>query len=202
MDGGVGDSKGGHMYYHASQTAGIKVLELGISNHGEPLVYFSRKRENTLVYLSNAVEKYCRETGFEHCGSWYKWASYGFTRDGILLLQEYYPDATYETYKGVSGYIYSTNLLTDGKAQPDIPDAVIAGHPVPVENCEFIPDAYEAIMDAVGAGKMVLQRYEEMSGKMLDWLDRTIRNEYEKAADKPEYRHFLEGKFPFLEELI
>lgn len=196
------EQKGGHMYYHASQTAGIKVLEPGVSNHGEPLVYFSRKRENTLVYLSNAVEKYCRETGFEHHGSWYKWASYGFTKDGILLLQEYYPDATYETYKGVSGYIYSTSMLTDGKAQADIPDAVIAGHPVPVENCEFIPDAYEAIMDAVRAGQMVLQRYGELSEEMLNWIRRITREEYEKSADKPEYRHFLEGKFPLLEEAI
>lgn len=190
------------MYYHASQTAGIKVLNPRTSNHGEPFVYFSRKRENTLVYLSNAVEKFCRETCFEHCGSWYKWASYGFTKDRVLLLQEYYPNATFETYKGVSGYIYSTGLLTDGKVQADIPDAVTAGHPVPVENCEFVPDAYEAIMSAVEAGQMVLQRYEDLNEEMLDWIRRTISKEYEKSADKPEYRHFLKGKFPFLKELI
>ncbi len=93
-------------------------------------------------------------------------------------------------------------MLTDGKAQADIPDAVIAGHPVPVENCEFIPDAYEAIMDAVRAGQMVLQRYGELSEEMLNWIRRITREEYEKSADKPEYRHFLEGKFPLLEEAI
>jgi len=43
------------MYYHASQTANIKVLEPRISNHNIPLIYFSTKRENVLVYLSNAV---------------------------------------------------------------------------------------------------------------------------------------------------
>ena len=52
------------MLYHASGTGGIRVLEPRRSNHGVPLVYFSRKRENVLVYLSNAIEKYCRETGF------------------------------------------------------------------------------------------------------------------------------------------
>jgi nicotinate-nucleotide pyrophosphorylase len=52
-----------NMYYHASQVGGIKQLEPRISNHGVPLIYFSKKRENVLVYLSNAIEKYCKETG-------------------------------------------------------------------------------------------------------------------------------------------
>ena len=60
------------MFYHASQVKNIKELEPRISNHGIPLIYFSRKRENVLVYLSNAVEKYCKETGFEYNGSWSK----------------------------------------------------------------------------------------------------------------------------------
>lgn len=49
--------------FHASQTPGIRVLEPRVSNHGKPLIYFSDCRENTLVYLSNAVEKFCREKG-------------------------------------------------------------------------------------------------------------------------------------------
>lgn len=44
------------MYYHASQIAGIEVLEPRTSNHNTPLIYFSTKRENVLVYLSNAIE--------------------------------------------------------------------------------------------------------------------------------------------------
>ena len=37
------------MYYHASPTGGIRVLEPRPSNHGVPLVYFSDRRENVLV---------------------------------------------------------------------------------------------------------------------------------------------------------
>lgn len=58
------------MYYHASPVKGIKILEPRISNDGSPRVYLSRKRENTLVYLSNAIEKYCKDTGFEYSGIW------------------------------------------------------------------------------------------------------------------------------------
>lgn len=81
------------MYFHASQTADIEYLEPRISNHGIPLLYFSAKRENTLVYLSNAIEKYCRETGYVHHGKWTKWGSYGFTKEGILRLEEYWSNA-------------------------------------------------------------------------------------------------------------
>lgn len=45
------------MYYHASPIGTIKRLEPRVSNHGVPLVYFSKKRENVLVYLSNAIER-------------------------------------------------------------------------------------------------------------------------------------------------
>lgn len=61
------------MYYHASPIGTIKQLEPRTSNHGVPLVYFSKKRENVLVYLSNAIERYCKETGFSYDGRWEKW---------------------------------------------------------------------------------------------------------------------------------
>ena len=91
------------MFYHASQTPGIDVLQPRVSNHHVPLIYFSKKRENVLVYLSNAIEKYCRETGFAYHGPWQKWGPYGFDQQGRLQFQEYYPNALVDTYQGVSG---------------------------------------------------------------------------------------------------
>ena len=49
------------MYYHASKYGGLKTLKPHVSTHGKSWVYFSDKRENVLVYLSNAVEKYIKE---------------------------------------------------------------------------------------------------------------------------------------------
>ena len=108
------------MLYHASPIGGLTELRPHISNHGIPLLYFSQKRENTFVYLSNAVEKYCRETGFAYNGPWKKWGPYGFTDDGRQRLEEYYPNALEETYRGVSGYIYTVEKV------------IRRGHPVPI----------------------------------------------------------------------
>lgn len=184
------------MYFHASQTANIEYLEPRISNHEIPLIYFSTKRENTLVYLSNAIEKCCRETGYIHHGKWKKWGSYGFTKEGVLQLQEYYPNATIDTYKGVSGYIYSATRLEAMEKQPDIPFVFVAKNRTKVENVEYVPDAYDAIMESVEKGEIILQKYEDMSEATHQWIHNSIIKEYETASE--EYKHFLVLRFPFL----
>ena len=191
------------MFYHVSPVAGIVRLEPRISNHEIPRIYFSTKRENVLVYLSNAVEKYCRQTGFSHDGPWYKWASYGFTPDGLLRLEEYYPNATEETYQGVSGYIYRVRKLPNGMELTDIPGAFVSQEPVLVESCEYIPDAYEAILRAAADGAIVWQRYADMAQRQREWVRKAIKQDYQTYlhhANHPDYLHFLRGKFPFLTE--
>ena len=183
------------MYYHASQVANIKELIPGISMHRKSLVYLTTKRENALVYLSNAVEKYCKEIGYEHSGKYYKWCSYGFTKQGILELQEYWPDAVVDTYAGVSGYIYSTENVASAEDIKDIPFAVTSVEPVTVSICEYIPDAYEALKEAADKGLIVIKKYHENSEKMLAWIERCIKEQYRIAREIPEYKIFLEGKF-------
>lgn len=87
------------IYYHASQVGVIFILEPRVSNHNIPLIYLSKKRENVLVYLSNAIEKYCKEKGFKYNGNYSKWGPYGFSKDGKLYIEEYYPNALINTYK-------------------------------------------------------------------------------------------------------
>ena len=183
------------MYYHASSIGNIKQLETRVSNHDVPLIYFSKKRENVLVYLSNAVEKYCKETGFEYSGRWHKWASYGFDKNGIQRLEEYYPNTLEKTYKGVSGYIYSVKSIEEASFDISIPDAATTNKSVEIDNVEFVPDAFEAIIKAEKEGLITILRYEKMSPKMKEWNTKTIKEEYEKAIDHPEYRYFLKGNF-------
>jgi len=188
------------LYYHASQTGGITVLEPRISNHNAPFIYLSTKRENVLVYLSNAVEKYCKETGFYHIGKWHKWASYGFEPDGSLRLDEYYPGAIEDTYKGVSGYIYSAENVSVNENGINITNAVTTSLPVKVSGVEFIEDSYDEIIKAEKEGLIRIRRFQDMSENMLSWIEKTIKEEYENAENEPDYRHFLKAKFNFLEK--
>ena len=186
------------MYYHASQTADIKVLEPRVSNHNKPLIYMSTKRENVLVYLSNAIEKCCKEKGFVHEGKWHKWGSYGFTSEGILSLEEYYPNALEDTYKGVSAYIYYAERMPSLVEDIQISNAVATTEPVPVDGCEIVSDAYEEIMKAAEAGLIKLVHYEEQTEKKLNWIRNIMQSEYDGAVNEPEYRFFIEQKFPFV----
>lgn len=188
------------MYYHASQTKNIKVLEPRISNHNKAWIYFSNKKENTLVYLSNAVEKFCKENNFEYDGIWSKWASYGFTKDGILEIQEYYPNATYETYKGVSGYICSVKEIPGIEKQEDIPNAFHTCENVNIFDCEYIDDAYEKIQEEIQNGNIKLVKYDDFIKLNKEWLYKVIQKEYDEAIDHPEYRFFLINKFPFIKK--
>ncbi len=125
---------------------------------------------------------------------------YGFHKDGTQRIEEYYSNALIDTYKGVSGYIYAAEKITDSGFQVQIPDAAASREPVLIKSCEFVPDAYEAILAAEKEGLISVLRYEESSQARLEWIERTIRKEYEESADKPEYRHFIEGKFPFVKQ--
>ncbi len=183
------------MYYHASNIKDLLILEPRVSNHNIPLIYFSKKRENVLVYLSNAVQKYCVEQGFEYSGIWQKWASYGFDTDGIQRIEEYYPDALVDTYEGVSGYIYYAEIVEDSGFQTQIPYAVTSEKPIVADGCEYIKDAYKAIISAEKQGLIRVTRYKELSEKRKNWLKQITVNEYKQASDHPEYRFFLEAKF-------
>ena len=115
------------------------------------------------------------------------------TKDGIQQLQEYYPNALEKTYKGVSGYIYSAESITDSGFEIKIPNAASCNAPVKVVGTELVPDAYDAILEAEEKGLIAIMRYEEMLEKMRKWIRRTILQEYEENADHPEYLHFLNG---------
>ena len=100
-----------------------------------------------------------------------------------------------KTYKGVSGYIYFAENVTDSGIEIRIPNAASSSTPVTVSDSEFISDAYEAILEAEEKGLISIMRYCEIPEKMHDWIERTILKEYEEATNHTEYRHFLKGNF-------
>lgn len=188
------------VFYHASPVPDISVLEPRTSQHGTPLVYLSDRRENVLVYLVNPVEKFCRESGLPAQSSYYKFAPYGFTEEGLLRLDEYWPGATEETFRGASGYIYTVRDAEGLHPLTKLPHAFSSEKALPVSGCEFVPDAYEALLQAQRAGKLVLTSFRENSEHMLEWIEKMAWREYEDPGHPAYYRAFLKTKFPFLKE--
>ena len=189
------------MYYHASNIGGLKVLKPHISNHGKSWVYFSSKRENILVYLSNAVEKHIKDKHNRALKKYEKWASYGITEDGRVRIEEYYPNAMIETFKGASGYIYSVNNIADPKPLRGIKDVYVTQDEVNVDAYEYVADAYEEMIKAEQQGKIVIERFETITDKKREWIEKSILNEYNNT-DNEDYKEFLLDKFVWLKDKI
>ena len=186
------------VYYHASPIAGLKVLRPHVSNHHKPFVYLARKREHTVVYLSNGVEKYYRENHLEYSDNHYTWATYGFNQAHQLVLEEYYPDALRDTYEGVSGYIYQTADISDCVPLQEIPGTVVSEKPVPIQACEWIQDAYKEILKLEKQGLLIVSRYADHAPGKLEWIKSVIQQEYREKRSVTDDIRFLEAKFPFL----
>ena len=177
------------MYYHATDVKDIKVLE---PKGEDGLVYFSTKRENVLVYLVNAVKKFCRDFGIKFEGA--HWGPYGFTQSGLLQIQEYFPNALEKTYKGESAYIYSAETVNDTGDCNYIKNVATSKEPVKVAAVEFVPDALETILDAEKQGLIAIRRYEEMSENGKAWVERTMIEQYKRATTN-DYKMFLKANF-------
>ncbi len=67
-------------------------------------------------------------------------------------MEEYYQDALESTYSGVSGYIYSVDNIIDSGYELNIPDAATSSVAVSVSGTEYVPDAYEAMLEAEKSG--------------------------------------------------
>ncbi len=181
--------------FHGSRTPNITTLK-SFGDGEKPLIYFFSKRENTLIYLCNAVERFCQQTGFNFQGKYATWGPYGFDSDGTLCWSEYYPNALWETFGEAEGYVYKVD--TCAQKHKYIPTAYVSDVPVEVLECEIIPDVYQEILKMESEGKLRISRYEDMSEGRKNWLQKTMKEQYAYPEISPDYKYFLENKFDFL----
>lgn len=186
------------IFYHASPVPNIEELLPFKSNHGT-YVYFSSKKANILVYLSNPIEKFHKDNNIPHEGKFSKWASYGF-KDGKPVLEEYYPNATEDGYKGVGAYIYYCHDNDDIKLLNDLQDVYVSEKPVKPFKVEYIPDVYEAILEAEKAGDLSIMRFENADKKRLAWIKKYMQEIYDHTYMYDTHRNFMESKFDYLEK--
>lgn len=150
-------------YYHCSPTAGLTVLEpRKPESFGKPArVCLTTLLPMALMY---AVRNY------EY--------SYGYTKDGQIYFDEYFPNALEILYRNKSASLY----LCDPESieSTEIPNEAISETAVPVIRETFIPDACEALLEQERLGTLVIHRYHELSEGMLNWIQKVEAEEIRK----------------------
>lgn len=152
-------------YYHCSPVTGLRVLEprKPRSFDKPPRVYMTTLLPMALMY---AVQNY------EY--------SYGYTKEGQIYLDEYFPNALEILYRGKSASLYLCD--PESTETTKIPNEAVAESAVPVISETMIPDAYEALLEQERLGALVIYRYHELSERKLDWI-RTTQADIIKKAD-------------------
>ena len=96
--------------------------------------------------------------------------SYGYTKEGQIYFDEYFPNALEILYRGKSASLYLCDPKSTSSTQ--IPNEAISSEAVTVISETFIPDACEALLEQERLGTLVIHRYSESSQPKLDWIRR------------------------------
>lgn len=140
-------------YYHCSPIHGLKILE------ARKPTSFSKPKGVYLTTLLPMALMY----GIKN----YEY-TYGYTKEGQIYLDEYFPDALNVLYRGKSASLYY--CAPAKTTSTPIPNEAVCETDVPVAREVYIPDVYDALMEQVRMGTLVIHRYEELSEKQLEWV--------------------------------
>jgi len=190
------------IYYHGSKTPGIQTLYPNLSIHGEKYVYLTTKKEVALMYTVNAIESFFEKHNLVKPNQFHPWFPYGF-KHGILQINEYYPNAFEETYKGKSGYLYTcSEPLHDISNQTNIFCAITTKEKIEVLKETFIEDIYAELLELESKGLIMIKRYKDWTDKQLKGIEQSILDEIERLdlLNQPDHHYtiFLRHKFPNL----
>lgn len=162
-------------YYHCSPTPGLTVLEPRKPQFSEKpaRVYMTTLLPMALMYGIRNYEY-----------------TYGYTKEGQIYLDEYFPDALL-LYRYRSASLYLCDPASP--APTKIPNEAVSEEAVPVLQEIFIPDVYEALLEQARLGTLVIRRYHELPERGLRWIRDTqaqiIREEnlLHTPGDKADY---------------
>ena len=150
-------------YYHCSPVRGLTVLEPGRPRFFEKPtgVYLTTLLPMALLYGVR---------NFEY--------TYGYTREGHIYYEEYFPNALEELYqeKRASLYICAPSSVTTTA----IPNEVVSPESVTVLEEIVIDDVCEALLEQERLGTLVIRRYHELTDGMLAWIKNAEAEEIRK----------------------
>lgn len=169
--------------YHASPTPGLTVLKPSVTK------YFGKPKQVCLTALKPMALFY-GVRNFEY--------AYGYTREGRLYYEEYFPNALAELYRGKSASLYRC-ARREGMEATAIPNEYVSAAEVAVEEEISIPDVYEALLEEERQGTLKIVRWELLTEKRRRWIVEAeaavILEKGLLEADAP-FARYMREKYP------
>lgn len=182
-------------FYHASDIANLQELKPQSSVYIEnPTLYFSSKMENVLIYLANPVKKFYEQKYGKSNQIFQKFATYGFNKEKLLTIDEYYPNALEENFGDVPGYIYEIEADPNSLCENKIPFVYSTNQPQKVVKSTYVPNALDLVLKFEQKGLIKINRFETLSEKKLQIIKQQVEDCYAKTDDKI-FKEYLTEKF-------
>lgn len=142
-------------FYHCSPTAGLTLLQPKKPFFSEKpaMVYMTTLTPMALLYGIHNYEY-----------------SYGYTPEGQIYFDEYFPHALEILYRGKRASLY--RCAPNKTASTRIPNEAVSEEAVPVLEEQLIPDVCEALLEQEKQGALVIHPYDTLSPQMKDWIRR------------------------------
>jgi len=152
------------IYYHCSPIAGLTVLQPQKPTcfNKQSKVYMSTLLPMALMYSIKNYEY-----------------SYGYTKEGQIYFEEYFPNALEILYHDKRASLYLCN--PERTELTKIPNELISKEPVPIISETIISDAYEALLEQERLKKLVIHRHHELSRENLNWILKAEAEEIRKS---------------------
>lgn len=178
--------------YYGSFIKGIDILKVNSNQHNggkDKVVYLTTNYVYSLFYIWDSVKN--------KRGNKYITASF---KDGIVYYEEQFPNQFYDFYKGVSGYVYYSEMkdISDDFFTGSEESFYISKKDVEVVKFDYIADVYDKIIDYSKKGLVKIQYYNECTKeKKQELLDKTLYTilKNDLLNEKSENAYFFELHF-------
>lgn len=170
--------------YHCSPTTGLTVLRPSVTK------YFGKPKQVCLTASLPMALLY----GVKHFEY-----TYGYTREGEIYYEEYFPHALEELYQGRVASLYTCALREDME-RTRIPNEYVTPREVPAEGETVIPDVYEALMEQERLGALRIVRWPDLSEAQRKWIEQAeadvIREHGLLACPDEPFACYMREKYP------
>lgn len=192
--------------YHASDVEGIKTLKPQIANHNEAYVYLSTNKENVSIYLVNPIRKFCLDNNIspEKGNGWYRIGIRFHDIGGPCIIPELWPNEFEEIYAHTPSYFYKVEKNDDckplnAKELSALP-YYVCSKPIDVKSVEVVPDTLKYLKKLEKQGKVVLEKFEDLTPEHKEKIRKMIIQAYNHAKSKniTYLIKFLENKFDYI----